>query len=102
MRKTVNNVRKAFRTYDTSMMSGNKGFIIAFANRWEVSVVWGFDASLSDDGRTSAEVAIFDPELNWYTLDGQRDKLVKAVQTDVMSHVTPEVLANIMQTVSEQ
>ena len=77
------------------------GFNVTFPNEWEVSVRWGKGHSC-DGGKTTVEVAIFDADDNWYTLDGQRDELVKNDYTDIMGHVTPEVLLNILQEVAKQ
>jgi len=77
------------------------GFNVTFPNEWEVSVRWG-EGHSCDGGKTTVEVAIFDADDNWYTLDGQRDELVKNDYTDIMGHVTPEVLLNILQEVAKQ
>ena len=79
---------------------GGIGFNIMFPNEWEVSVRWSNDHSC-DGGKTNVEVAIFDPEENWYILD-DRDELVKNPNTDIMGYVTPEELLNILQEVAKQ
>jgi hypothetical protein len=80
---------------------GGIGFNIMFPNEWEVSVRWSNNHSC-DGGKTTVEVAVFDTDDNWYTLDG-RDELVKSSQdTDVMGHVTPDVLLNILQEVAKR
>ena len=108
----VNNIgKRAFK------MADNIGFNVTFPNEWEVSVRWG-EGHSCDGGKTTVEVAIFDPEDNWYILDGQcssldkledrrpkiqfpRDELV-ACDTGVLGYVTPEELTNILQEVAKQ
>jgi poly(3-hydroxybutyrate) depolymerase len=75
------------------------GFNVMFPNEWEVSVRWGKGHSC-DGGKTTVEVAVFDPEENWYTLDDD-DKLCR-FNTDVMGYVTPETLTRILQEVAKQ
>ena len=96
----VNIKHKAF-TMAKGDELGGIGFNIMFPNEWEVSVRWSSIHSC-DGGKTTVEVAIFDADDNWYTLDGQRDELVKNDYTDIMGHVTPEVLLNILQEVAKQ
>jgi hypothetical protein len=83
------------------MTEDNVGFNITFPNEWEVSVRWG-KHHLCDAGKTTVEIAIYDPEDNWYILDGQRDELVKKPNTDIMGYVTPQQLTDILQEVAKQ
>jgi|TARA_R110000765_G_scaffold76489_1_gene149892 hypothetical protein len=103
----VNSKHKAFTMADTKkdpycscLPNVDVGFNVMFPNEWEVSVRWG-EGHSCDGGKTTVEVAVFDVDDNWYTLDG-RDKLAKAPSTDIMGHVTPEVLLNILQEVAKR
>ena len=104
----VNSKHRAFTMANTKrdpycscLPNVDVGFNVMFPNEWEVSVRWG-KGHYCDGGKTTVEVAIFDADDNWYTLDGQRDELVKNDYTDIMGHVTPEVLLNILQEVAKQ
>ena len=104
----VNSKHKAFTMANTKrdpycscLPNVDVGFNVMFPNEWEVSVRWG-EGHYCDGGKTTVEVAIFDADDNWYTLDGC-DKLAKVpVGSDVMGHVTPELLLDILRKVSEQ
>ena len=85
--------RRAFKVAD------NVGFNVMFTNEWEVSVRWS-EGHSCDGGKTTVEVAVFDPEENWYKLDDD-DKLCR-FDTDIMGHVTPETLTRILQEVAKQ
>jgi len=66
-----------------------KGFWITFANGYTVSVQ--FDKpphSRSDGGKTTAEVAVIEPDGHTFVRLGRHD--------DVIGHVTPERLAELM------
>ena len=106
----VNSIKKprAFRMasdikdpYCSCIPNVDIGFNIMFPNEWEVSVRWG-EGHYCDGGKTTVEVAVFDPEENWYTLDDDDNVLVKWEGTNVMGHVTPETLFNILRKVSER
>ena len=103
----VNNKHRAFTMandkrdpYCSCLPNVDVGFNVMFPNEWEVSVRWG-EGHSCDGGKTTVEVAIFDADDNWYTLENS-DKLTKAPNTDVMCYVTPEVLLNILRKVSER
>ena len=98
----VNSKHKAFTmANDTNNPISNidVGFNVMFTNEWEVSVRWG-KGHQCDNGKTTVEVAVFDPEENWYKLDDD-DKLCR-FDTDIMGHVTPETLTRILQEVAKQ
>jgi len=78
------------------------GFNVMFLNEWEVSVRWSKHHQC-DGGKTTVEVAVFDPDDNWYTLDDD-DKLCTNQErdSDVMGYVTPETLTRILQEVVKQ
>ena len=86
--------------YCSCLPNVDVGFNVTFPNDWEVSVRWG-EGHHCDGGKTTVEVAIFDADDNWYTLENS-DKLTKAPNTDVMCYVTPEVLLNILQEVAKR
>ena len=97
--------RKAFRVAnDTNNPISNVdvGFNVMFLNEWEVSVRWSKHHQC-DGGKTTVEVAVFDPDDNWYTLDDD-DKLCTNQErdSDVMGYVTPETLTRILQEVVKQ
>ncbi len=75
-----------------------KLFKMTFLNGYTVSVAFG-ENSFSDKGRTTAEIAIWDADGNWYMAQtGDVDlPLVKIDNgTDVISNCTPEVVAWLM------
>ena len=106
----VNNVQepRAFRMasdikdpYCSCIPNVDIGFNIMFPNEWEVSVRWG-EGHYCDGGKTTVEVAVFDPEENWCIYHDGDNKLYHIPDTDVMGHVTPETLFNILRKVSER
>ena len=103
----VNNKHRAFTManskrdpYCSCLPNVDVGFNVTFPNDWEVSVRWG-EGHHCDGGKTTVEVAIFDTDDNWYTLENS-DKLTKAPNSNVMCYVTPEVLLNILQEVAKR
>ena len=64
----------------------DKGFFIRFNNGYEVSVQFG-TYNYSDNGKTTAEVAVFDPKGELVKL-GEHD--------DVLGRVTPERVAELI------
>jgi hypothetical protein len=64
----------------------DKGFFIRFNNGYEVSVQFG-TYNYSDNGKTTAEVAVFDPEGGLVKL-GEHD--------EVRGRVTPERVAELI------
>jgi hypothetical protein len=63
-----------------------KGFYIRFGNGYEISVQFG-QVNGCDRGKTTAEVAVFDPEGQFVKL-GEND--------DVLYNVTPERVAELI------
>ena len=103
----VNNKHRAFTMANSKsapdcscLPNVDVGFNVTFPNDWEVSVRWG-EGHHCDGGKTTVEVAIFDTDDNWYTLENS-DKLTKAPNSNVMCYVTPEVLLNILQEVAKR
>ena len=105
----VNSKHKAFTManakkdpYCSCLPNVDVGFNVMFPNEWEVSVRWG-EGHSCDGGKTTVEVAIFDPDDNWYILN--EDGVINtpyATDTNIMGHVTPEVLLNILQEVAKR
>jgi len=105
----VNNKHRAFTMannkrdpYCSCLPNVDVGFNVTFPNEWEVSVRWGKGHNC-DGGKTTVEVAVFDTDDNWYKMDDD-DKLCTNQErdSDIMGHVTPEVLLNILQEVAKQ
>ena len=102
----VNSKHRAFTMANTKrdpycscLPNVDVGFNVMFPNEWEVSVRWG-EGHYCDGGKTTVEVAVFDTDDNWYKLDDD-DKLCR-FDSDVMGHVTPDMLLRILRKVSEQ
>lgn len=102
----VNNKHRAFTMannkrdpYCSCLPNVDVGFNVTFPNEWEVSVRWGKGHNC-DGGKTTVEVVVFDTDDNWYKMDDD-DKLCR-FDSDIMGHVTPEVLLNILQEVAKQ
>ena len=73
---------------------GTKGLQIRLSNQVLVSVIFGF-GSYSDQGETTAEVAIIDKNDNWYIF--VNGKLIPCPDgPDVNSHIEPDQLVDIM------
>lgn len=65
----------------------DQGFFVRFKNGYEVSVQFG-SYNGCDQGKTTAEVAVFDPEGDFCHLNGR--------SPDPLFRVTPEELAELM------
>ena len=73
---------------------GTKGLQIRLSNQVLVSVIFGF-GSYSDQGETTAEVAIIDKNDNWYIFEN--GKLIPSPDgSDVNSYIEPDQLVDIM------
>ena len=73
---------------------GTKGIQITLSNGVLVSVIFGF-GSYSDQGETTAEVAVIDREGNWYVFSN--GKLVPCPDgSDVNGYIKPDELVDIM------
>jgi len=64
-----------------------RGVHILLANGWSVSTQFG-KGTYCDGGKTTAEVAIFDPAMEFFPLPGWTD--------DVKGHVTPDEVWSIV------
>ena len=71
----------------------DEGFALIFDNGVIASVKFGF-GSYSDEGKTTAEVAIIDSEDNWYIFNGK--ELEQADGVDVNPRVTTNDLVEIL------
>ena len=71
----------------------DEGFALIFDNGVIASVKFGF-GSYSDEGKTTAEVAIIDSEDNWYVFNGK--ELEQADGPSVNPRVTTNDLVEIL------
>jgi len=72
------------------------GFQMIFENGVTISVQFG-KHNYSDEGKTTAEVAVWDMTGNWYIVDTDEHKLIKVENgSDVIGYCTPDVVAWIM------
>jgi hypothetical protein len=88
---------KAFET-KVDKVYNQDGFQMTFANGFTVSVVFG-KYTYSDEGETTAEVAIWDKDGFWYVLNDEDNhmSLIKLeTGTDVMGRCTADLVASIM------
>jgi hypothetical protein len=73
---------------------GTKGLQLTLSNQVLVSVIFGF-GSYSDQGETTAEVAVIDKNDNWYIFENS--KLIPSPDgSDVNSYIEPDQLVDIM------
>ena len=79
------------------------GFMFTFPNQWSVSVQWG-SGHYCDQGRTTAEVAIWDAEGDWYYHNDHNNILMLADEgaTVVNEDVDALRLLKIMNIMAEQ
>jgi hypothetical protein len=87
---------KAFETRDK--VFDQDGFKMTFANGFTVSVVFG-KYTYSDEGETTAEVAVWDKDGFWYVLNEEDNhmSLIKLEKgSDVMGRCTSDLTASIM------
>ena len=75
------------------------GFHMTFANGCTISVQF-CKYNYSDQGETTAEVAVWDKDNNWYVLNEEDNhmSLIKIEQySDVMGHCTTDLVASIIE-----
>jgi len=87
---------KAFETRDKAF--DQDGFKMTFANGFTVSVAFG-KYTYSDEGETTAEVAVWDKDGFWYVLNDEDNhmSLIKIEEgNDVMGRCTADLVASIM------
>ena len=89
--KVYNTIKEEERVLDKIRV--DEGFALIFDNGVIASVKFGF-GSYSDEGNTTAEVAIIDSEDNWYIFNGK--ELEEADGVDVNPRVTPNDLVEIL------
>jgi hypothetical protein len=90
-------MNKAFSTHVNKEID-HDGFHMTFANGCTISVMFG-KHSYSDQGETTAEVAVWDKDGNWYLLNEEDNhmSLLKVPEySDVMGHCTSNMVAHIM------
>ena len=88
---------KAFSTHVNKSLD-HDGFHMTFANNVTVSVMFG-KRNYCDSGETTAEVAIWDADDNWYILneDDNHMSLTKVHSgSDVIGHCNSNLVAFIM------
>jgi hypothetical protein len=88
---------KAFETKVDKEIN-HDGFQMTFANGFTVSVVFG-KYTYSDEGETTAEVAVWDKDGFWYVLNDEDNhmSLIKLPSgSDVMGRCTADLVASIM------
>jgi hypothetical protein len=89
--KVYNTFKEEERVLDKIRV--DEGFALIFDNGVLASVKFGF-GSYSDEGKTTAEVAIIDNKDNWYIFNGK--ELEEADGVDVNPRVTPNDLVEIL------
>ena len=75
------------------------GFQMDFANGCTISVQFS-KGNYCDQGETTAEVAVFDKDNNWYVLNEEDNhmSLVKVEEySDVIGHCTTDLVASIIE-----
>ena len=75
------------------------GFQMTFQNGCTISVQF-IKSTYSDQGETTAEVAVWDKDDNWYVLNEEDNhmSLIKVYQcSDVIGHCTTDLVASIME-----
>ena len=90
-------MNKAFSTHVNKEID-HDGFHMTFANGCTISIMFG-KYSYSDQGETTAEVAVWDKDGNWYLLNEEDNhmSLLKVPEySDVMGHCTSNMVAHIM------
>ena len=85
-------IKKELKVLDKELI--DQGFTLTFDNGVLASVKFGF-GSYSDEGKTTAEVAIIDNEDNWYVFD-QGELTIYPHGSEVNARVTTDELADIL------
>ena len=88
---------KAFSTHVEKELN-HDGFHMTFDNGATVSVMFG-KHTYSDQGETTAEVAVWDKDGDWYILNEEdnHNSLIKVNSgSDVIGHCTSNMVAHIM------
>ena len=88
---------KAFSTHVNKEVD-HDGFHMTFANDVTVSVMFG-KRNYCDSGETTAEVAVWDNDGNWYILnedDNHNSLILVPEDSDVIGHCTSNMVAHIM------
>mgnify|MGYP001587547595 CR=1 FL=1 len=101
--KTINEVEKGF------CVTQHKGVRIVFANKWAISIQWGPGNYITDrtmdwmaprnndfTGSVDAEIAIFQPNGNWYRPEGED------WDDDVRGHCKPDEVLRYMNLIASK
>ena len=76
-----------------------QGFQMTFSNGYTISVMFG-EYSHCDKGQTTAEVAVWDKDGNWYILNEEDNhmSLIKVEEySDVIGYCTTDLVAHIIE-----
>lgn len=76
-----------------------QGFQMTFSNECTISVMFG-EYSHCDKGQTTAEVAVWDKDGNWYILNEEDNhmSLIKVEEySDVIGYCTTDLVAHIIE-----
>lgn len=90
-------MKKAFSTHVEKDIN-HDGFQMTFDNDATISVIFG-KHTYSDQGETTAEVAVWDKDGDWYILneDDNHNSLIKSPDgAEVIGYCTSNMVANIM------
>ena len=90
-------MKKAFSTHVEKDIN-HDGFQMTFGNDATISVIFG-KHTYSDQGETTAEVAVWDKDGDWYILneDDNHNSLIKSPDgAEVIGHCTSNLVAHIM------
>lgn len=91
-------------TVDAFYIAENKpwpGFMMTFPNQWSVSVAWG-PTHYCDEGKTTAEVAIWDDSGGWYTHNEETNTLSQHDEYSVVNERVDAVrLVKILNLIAE-
>jgi len=85
-------IKKELKVLDKGLI--DQGFTLIFDNGVFASIKFGF-GSYSDEGKTTAEVAIIDDKDNWYVFD-QDELTICPYGSEVNARVTTDELAEIL------
>jgi hypothetical protein len=90
-------MEKAFSTHVAKDIN-HDGFHMTFDNGSTISVMFGKN-TYSDEGKTTAEVAVWDKDGDWYILneDDNHNSLIKSPYgSDIIGHCNSNLVAFIM------
>ena len=85
-------IKEGFKVLDKELF--DQGFTLTFDNGVFASVKFGY-GTYSDEGKTTAEVAIIDNKDNWYVFD-QGELTIYPHGSEINARVTTDELAEIL------